>query len=139
MAHWQLVWQGLRFLSTHAACRPRQHLCESFGQYLTDQEAAELARTGLDALHLYLGASMQAASMSLFSWVLLPKMHIFDHLNQDLKAEAYNPRWFHNFGGEDFMGVLKAVCSQCAGEGMSIQVLRRTLLRLVTAKPLSFR
>lgn len=82
---------------------------------------------------------MHAASMSELSWVLLPKMHLFDHMNQDLRVEAYNPRWFHNFGGEDYMGVLKAVCSKCAGQGMAIQVLRRTLLRLVAAKPLSFR
>ena len=111
-------------------------MCETYGQYLTATEAHEMSSVGMSALHFYLAAANLARLMSVFSWIVLPKAHVFDHINADLVTELYNVRWCHNFGAEDFMGVLKTICSRCAGKGMALQVLRRTLLRLVAAKPL---
>ena len=111
-----------------------QNLCESFPQYLSAEQAQEMSETGTDALTLYLAASAQAVSMSTFAWLVIPKMHVFDHICQDTVRDLYNVRWFHNFGGEDFMGILKTLCCICAGRGMATKVLRRTLLRLAACR-----
>ena len=42
---------------------------------------------------------------------------------------------FHNYGGEDFMGHLKAIVFHTQGPGMAIRVLRRCMLKLQAAKP----
>lgn len=57
----------------------------------------------------------------------------FEESLKDIKEECYSPRFYHNFGEEDFNGVLKIACRLHAGDGMERRVLRGCLLRLVAA------
>ena len=108
-----------------------QNLCEKSPQYLSTVQALDLYRAGMTALHFMMAASNQAASLKGFSWLILPKTHVFHHLLLDAKRELYNVRWYHNFSGEDFVGALKKTCMTCCGTGMPLRVLKRTLLRIV--------
>ena len=66
-------------------------------------------------------------------WQILPKLHIFNHLCLDVLEDFYNPRAFHCFSGESFMGFVKTVCQATnMAPNMEERVLRRTLLKVVT-------
>lgn len=88
----------------------------------------------MTAMSFYLAAANKAASMSKFAFLITPKLHTYHHLLLDARRECYNMRWFHCFSGEDYMGSLKPLCIACAGSGMSLRVLRRTLLRVVAQR-----
>lgn len=108
--------------------------CESLGQYLTQDEADTLFDEGMTALRFYLAAANKAASVGKFAFLMIPKMHTYHHLLLDAKKECYNMRFFHCFAGEDFVGSIKALAVACVGTEMSRNVLRRTLLKIVTHK-----
>ena len=67
----------------------------------------------------------------------MPKAHLFDEMQEDLLAEKYNPRFCHNFGGEDMMKSVKKLVylASCAGAGMERRVIRRSLLRIAANRP----
>ena len=108
-----------------------QNLCERLPQYLSPEQGVDLHFAGITAIHSFMAAANHAASLKVFSWLVLPKMHVFHHLQLDIQRELYNCRYFHNFSGEDFVGALKATCMKCCGPGMPLRVLKRTLLRVV--------
>lgn len=111
-----------------------QHLLELYPQYLSEEQADHLSDAGVSALHCFLASANEAVSQHVFAWLVLPKLHVFHHVCIDVKVERYSPRWYHAYSGEDFMGLLKIICFRCAGNGMALRVLKRSLLRLVSAK-----
>ena len=61
----------------------------------------------MQALHFYNGVAWEAAGQSLLRWKMLPKAHPFNHIQRDLIVDRVNPRFFHNFAGEDKMKSIK--------------------------------
>ena len=90
---------------------------------------------GMAALQFMLAAATEASNQNMTRWLILPKCHLFHHMLCDQLKELYNCRFYHNYGGEDFMGVLKVSCAQNAGANMHERVLRRSLLKLVVLRP----
>lgn len=111
-----------------------QNLLEGYPQYLSEDEANNLSECGQSALLCFLAAANEAVAQSVFAWIILPKLHVFHHVCMDISIERYSPRYFHCFSGEDFMGTIKVACARCAGTGMSLRVLKRSLLRLFSSK-----
>ena len=103
-------------------------------RYLTADEADALASSGWNALRFYHAASCEAAAQGVMSWLMLPKAHTMCHLMDDVRHERYNPRFYHNFEGENLIGSVKPLCMQCVGPGMESRVLKRTVLKLVSLK-----
>ena len=111
-----------------------QTLCEAMPQYLSSRQAEELSESGWAALQFYHAASCEAVNQNLFRWLMLPKAHTMSHMLDDVLNEHYNIRFYHNFEGENLVGVLKPLAAMCLGPGMESRVLRRTILKLVTLK-----
>lgn len=111
-----------------------QDKCEAFPRYLSAADADELASCGWTALRFYHAAATEAASQQAFSWVMLPKAHTMCHMLDSIKHERYNPRFYHNFEGENLIGCLKPLCTQCLGVGMEGRVLKRTVLKVFSEK-----
>lgn len=111
-----------------------QHLADSMGRYLTPLQAQKLHDAGNMALQMHYAASWEGASQGELAWLHLPKMHLADHCDQDVLAFAYNPRFFANWQGEDFMGSLKKLCVGTLAKGMELRVLRRCLIRVHSHK-----
>lgn len=109
-----------------------QLLCETFGRYLSDQEAHQLHFVGKSALLFYTASAWQAAGQSELHWHILPKSHLFNEMQEDVPQEKYNPRFYHNFQGEDMMKSVKKLVhlASCAKSGMELNVLRRSLVRI---------
>ena len=87
----------------------------------------------MQALHFYNGAAWEAAGRSLLRWKMLPKAHPFNHIQKDLIVDRVNPRFFHNFAGEDKMKSIKKL--MIIAGGSPLLVLKRSLLRLAARQP----
>lgn len=69
-------------------------------------------------------------------WLILPKMHLFHHIGLDIGKERVNPRAYHCFSGEDYMGYLKQVAQSTPKlEKFEERMLKRALLKVVTSTP----
>ena len=121
-------------ISLRTAFADFQNTCEALPQFLSEDGADHLWRLGQDALQLYHAASSEACAQLVFSWLMLPKAHVMDHLLATVKSERYNFRFFHNFEGENMIGVLKPLCVKSLGKGMEARFLKRSLLKLVSLK-----
>lgn len=111
-----------------------QNMCEELPQFLDEDAANDLAGLGQEALQLYHAAASEACSQNKFAWLMLPKAHVFDHLLACVKSERYNFRFYHNFEGENMVGVLKPLCVMSLGKGMETRFLKRSLLKLISLK-----
>ena len=112
-----------------------QRLLELFPGYLSAEQGKQLRDLGLQCCVFYDAAGWVSCVQKKLRWLAIPKIHQMDHLSCDCEVERFSPRMFHNYGGEDFMGHLKAIVFQTQGPGMAIRVLRRCMLKLQAAKP----
>ena len=98
---------------------------------LSSEEANKLYETGIQALHCLNAAACEANSQGILRFLIVPKVHIFNHLCIDAKKERYNCRGYHNFSGESYMKVLKLIFRTCnTGPRVEERVLKRTLLKV---------
>ena len=82
---------------------------------------------------MYHLAAAVAAMQGKLRWLVLPKLHLLHHICDDLLVNFLNPRAFHCFSGESYMGFVKKVCqATCMATNMEARVLKRTLLKVLT-------
>ncbi|CAL1129990.1 unnamed protein product [Cladocopium goreaui] len=68
---------------------------------------------------------------SVARWRLLPKVHPFRHMNEDMRNRLYNYRYCHTFKDEDNVGVCKKLAERVAkGDLMEYRIMTRFLLRV---------
>ena len=60
-----------------------------------------------------------------------PKHHCLVHLALDIIKNQVNPRVYHVFNDESFLGKLKLVARKCHGASMTKRVLQRYVISLV--------
>ena len=97
-----------------------QRLTEVFPYYLTLEQAKRLHSLGIQNLQFLHLSAMVAV--------------VYDHVCADLLATLQNPRAYHCFSGESFMGFLKGLCQATSmAPNMEERVLKRSLLKVVTA------
>ena len=113
-----------------------QRVIETYPCYLSTAEAMHVHDLGMQCLHFYHASACVAASQSKLRWLVIPKLHIFHHLTQDVLVNYQNCRAVHCYSGEDFMGFIKKVCiSTCTAQNMEERVLKRVLLKLMACCP----
>lgn len=102
-------------------------------RYLTTEQAYELRDLGLQCCHLFVFAAQVAAAQNKMSFLIIPKLHMFHHVCLDLGQDQLNPRAFHNFSGEDYMGYLKKIVQiSPQGQNLSYRVLKRSLIKVMS-------
>lgn len=111
-----------------------QRLLECFPCYLNNEQGQQLRDLGLQCCHFYAAASWISNLQGRLRWLVIPKLHLLNHLASDSSIELYNPRFYHNYSGEDYMGYLKKIVFQTQGPGMAIRVLKRSMLKLQAAR-----
>ena len=93
-------------------------------------------KIGHTMLPLFFLSAQIAAGQNQLRWLILPKLHIFVHVCLDVGREKYNPRSYHCFSGEDYMGYLKLVAqSTPKAERFEERMLKRSLLKVITSTP----
>ena len=103
---------------------------------MTQEQAWRLRDLGFQCLHLYIFAAQVSASQGQLCFLVVPKLHVFNHMCIDLGRDLLNPRAFHCFGGEDYMGFCKQVVqSTPMGQNLEIRVLKRALLKVMSITP----
>ncbi|CAK9015797.1 unnamed protein product [Durusdinium trenchii] len=114
-----------------------QRLTELFPiMYLTSSQSQQLHDLALQGCHFWLAAAWEASHQGLLRWLVLPKLHLYNHMALDCKRWKCNVRSYHCFSGEDYMGYLKKVVqSTSTGVKMEERALKRSLLKVVATAP----
>ncbi|CAE7241947.1 unnamed protein product, partial [Symbiodinium sp. CCMP2456] len=76
------------------------------------------------------GLSKHASSHSLLRWKVLPKLHVFKHLNEDMLATLISARSYHAFVDEDCVLQWKKLVLNMSSNALEEKMLLRYLLRL---------
>jgi hypothetical protein len=80
------------------------------GRFFTDEQAALLDRGGHAYLFAYSALAERQTNYAL--WHHIPKHHCFQHLLLDSVSERVNPRYYHCFADEDFIGHMLKVAKR---------------------------
>ena len=70
----------------------------------------------------------QSLEQGLLRWHLRPKLHQLEHLSYDFLPR--NPRYYHNYLGEDMVRRTKTLATRCHPQWMSRQLLFRYTLEM---------
>lgn len=104
-------------------------------RYLNDAQA----RSQYDSMMQFVSGYHKLATLSLSlgqsRWKLIPKLHCCVHLAENALRDKYNPKYYHCFKDEDFMGLLKKLGCMVAKPLMEFRVLLRWQLRLASWSP----
>eukprot|EP00969_Alexandrium_andersonii_P131428 5811973-Alexandrium_andersonii.AAC.1 len=63
-------------------------------------------------------------------WPLKPKLHQISHLLLEIQKERINPRFYHTFADEDFIGCIVRVARKCPRAALARRCLQRYLVRV---------
>ena len=68
----------------------------------------------------------------MFFWAINLQLtsQAFVELNYEMKAQRYNPRFFHTYLDEDMIGTVKGLARRCHVKMMELRILMRWQLRL---------
>ena len=102
-----------------------------FPRYLSQAQGTEVSNFGFRFLRLYRQLAILAVLRGVARWRLLPKVHPFRHMNEDMRDRLYNYRYCHTFKDEDNVGVCKKLAERVAkGDLMEYRIMTRFLLRV---------
>lgn len=126
------------FTCWHSRCSfaEWQNVSERLPRYLTREQAHELRDLGFQCCHLYIFAAQLSWGQGQLRFLITPKLHLFHHMTIDVGNDLLNPRAFHCFSGEDFMGFCKQVVqSTPQGTNLEVRVLKRALIKVMSLTP----
>ena len=93
--------------------------------------AREMADHGSQFLACYYALARDALTAGELLYAVKPKLHQFEHLCDGIRAELKNPRFFWNYGGEDFLGRIVTIARMCHRATVASRCLERCrLLRM---------
>ena len=102
------------------------------GSYVSMVSPTDLEQALSRHLVVHLRSTRALAShfwdCDLMAWKLRPKHHYLLHLSQDVVRNKLNPRIYHCFGAEGWLGTAKSVARMCHGKSMTHRFLQRYIL-----------
>lgn len=102
-----------------------------FPRLLSQPQGDEISKLGFQFLRLYKRLAVLGIMKKAARWRMLPKLHPFRHMNEDMKKHRYNMRYCHTFKDEDNVGVMKKLAEKVVkGDIMEMRILTRFLLRV---------
>ena len=107
-----LFWSLAKFIS----------ITDCADRFLSDQEYADVQRTGNSFLTAYVRLAQMAHASGQCLWAVKPKLHYMCHHFEDARI---NPRYLHCFGDEDFVGKMARIGRACSRQTMSLRILQR--------------
>ena len=99
-------------------------------RFLTDAEIDRLEGAGKLFCLAYQNLSMHAHRRGVLMWNVVPKMHFFCHIIDDLRKERVNPRFNHCFCDEDFVGRIARIAGVTHRNSMNRRTLDRYLCKI---------
>jgi len=106
---------------------------ERHGRFLTTEDAEAMKKDGFGFLAGYAACHKWALERELPHFPMKPKFHAFAHMVYDLDF-LENPKFYHCFGDEDYMGVVAAIAKGCHRRTFP----KRGMQRLLSAVILDF-
>ena len=103
---------------------------EKHGRFLTTADAEAMKNDGFGFLAGYAACHKWALEQELPHFPMRPKFHAFCHMVYDLE-NLENPRFFHCFGDEDYMGVVSAIAKGCHRRTFPKRGMQRLLSAVV--------
>lgn len=111
-------------------CNESAHLCEAQPRALSKEVANKYHSLVNQAVTVYKELAFIAYSRGDLRYPLRPKLHLWLELAEVVKADCYNPRWYHTFSDEGFLKLVLRAARKSPRVSMSNAVIRRYLLRL---------
>ena len=109
---------------------------ERNGYFLTQDQADEIFSFGQMYLKTFVRLALGALRGNKKRWKYQPKLHVYMHLNEDMKKFLVNCRAYHCFRDEDFVGVSKKLAVKVhKGPLFESRILTSWQLRLGGWKP----
>lgn len=105
---------------------------EQSPRYLSVGQAERIYKAGVVCLKAYSALRGIAQAAKRRAWVIRPKFHRMHHLCLDLRRELYNPRFYHCYADEDFVGRIVRISRRCHKRCVSRRALQMWQLRLRT-------
>lgn len=114
------LWGATQFL----------HLMDMNGWMLSREAAADMCHAGEANQITYLKLAKRAAANGEHMYDMPPKFHAHSHVIDDIRNTRLNPKYFHCFGDEDFVGRIGRLSAQCHPTTQSHETLIRYLAGL---------
>lgn len=111
------LWGAAKFL----------HCMDVFDWHLNEAQAAEMAFAGEANQVSYLALARRASEQNEFMWALPPKFHAHTHIIDDVKTDMLNPKYWHCFADEDFVGHIGKLSAACHPSTQALETLIRYL------------
>ena len=106
------------------------HILDTSGVILSPEEAQRAHYAGRLFLLSYQSLAEEALANEVAQYKMRPKFHYLCHVVDDLQKYRWNPRFFHCFMEEDFVGQLGRLVSKTHRNTASMRALQRHCLVL---------
>ena len=103
---------------------------ERHGRFLSREHAEAMKQDGLNFLAAYAACHKWALEKDEPHFPIKPKFHAFAHMVYDLDT-CENPRFYHCFGDEDYMGVIAAITKGCHRKIFPKRAMQRLLTAII--------
>ena len=98
---------------------------EKHGRFLSQEQATAMQEDGFTFLAAYAACHKWAQEHSLVHFTMKPKYHAFIHMVYDLEQNLENPKHFHCFQDEGYMGVIARISKGCHRRVYPIRGMQR--------------
>ena len=119
-----LASAALRSVSRFFAAMERE------GRFLSASTAESMKQDGLGFLAAYAACHKWAGEKDLPHFPMKPKYHAFAHMVYDLD-NLENPKYFHCYGDEDYMGVIAGITKGCHRKSFTTRAMQRLLWNII--------
>ena len=102
-------------------------------RWISELEALRISKALRASLNCYSALAKEAFVNRRKRWAYRPKMHQLYHMSSDVLYELWNPRSYHGFSDEDFIGQIKCLARRVHIDTLELRVIQRYLLRLLCA------
>ena len=100
------------------------------GRFLDPYAATSMQQDGFGFLAAYAACHKWALEKDLPHFLMKPKYHAFVHMVYDLQ-KLENPKYFHCFGDEDYMGVIAKIAKGCHRKVYPTRAMQRLVVRII--------
>ena len=103
---------------------------EQAPRYLSAAQANRISEAGATFLRTYNTLRKLAELDARPAWAIRPKFHQLDHMCLDVARDRYNPRFYHCYADEDFVGRIMRISRRCHKRCVGRRCLQLWQLRL---------
>jgi hypothetical protein len=98
--------------------------------WFSEEAAQAFYRAGVTFLTTYMSLSSRAAAADVAMWNITPKFHNVAHVFYSVMTDRVNPKFYHCYADEDFVGRIGRIGARVHPRTMSRRTIERYLMGL---------